>query len=740
MSQSLFYRILTIVLCSFLPALALVAVQLYDTAALDESLANADAAARGSLMAQRYEQLIADARSLLAAVAADVAANDGAACDRHLGRVLTAQPAFSSVIRLRRDGLVRCRAGSVEADDGFTPAALAVALERGQFLIPSGRLADGPGVTLIAPVAGGAAKSEDVLAADLRLPPLGTLFRREGISTGAGAMVTVGGRVIDSDHTEAWGARPGNPLPPELVDAGERARGAVTDTDALGGEKLLFARIPFGPAEADMNILQLIPAKQAYAVSGRLIASTAVILAATTVFVLMGTWVGYSVLVARWIDALTLAVRRLRLGQSHARAGPPYGPGELGELALTFDSMAETLEQHRHMIADAHQRLVEAIEIIPEGFLLCDAQDRIVLVNTRFRQIYPATASRLRLGMTFREMIEDAAEVGEESVPSLSREEALARRLSYRADPTGSLEDWTPQGRCIVVSDHRTPSGWTLTIFSDVTEQRLAGEELRTRVAELEMVRGTLAKAKEKAELALRTKSQFLANMSHELRTPLNAIIGFSEILKTQLFGPLGDARYRDYAQDILQSGHHLLKIINDLLDMSKIEAGKMALHDEPVELLSLIADCVRLLESRAKEQDVELVLSAQAQMPLIRADELRLKQALLNIVSNAVKFTGWGGSVTIDCRTAPNGDLVISVSDTGIGMTADGIRTALEPFSQIDNALNRRFDGTGLGLPLANEFMKLHGGRLEIESRLGAGTTVRLILPVERILAKHAA
>jgi two-component system cell cycle sensor histidine kinase PleC len=225
--------------------------------------------------------------------------------------------------------------------------------------------------------------------------------------------------------------------------------------------------------------------------------------------------------------------------------------------------------------------------------------------------------------------------------------------------------------------------------------------------------------------------------MSHELRTPLNAIIGFSEVISSALFGPL-DTRYRDYAQDIHGSGHHLLRIINDLLDLSKVEAGRFELRDGQVQLAALFEACRRMVSDRAVATGVALDI-ASTNLVVI-GDELRLEQVLLNLVSNAVKFTPSGGEVRITAALGPGGDVSVSVADTGIGMAAEEIPLALQPFGQIDNSLTRPHGGTGLGLPLAKRLVELHGGTLIVESEPGCGTTVTFTLPPERTTLRNPA
>jgi signal transduction histidine kinase len=259
---------------------------------------------------------------------------------------------------------------------------------------------------------------------------------------------------------------------------------------------------------------------------------------------------------------------------------------------------------------------------------------------------------------------------------------------------------------------------------------RAANLDLEERCRELEAAHAELIEAQRRAEMANRCKSEFVANMSHELRTPLNAVIGFTDVIRNETFGPIGNGRYRQYIDDISHSGVHLLRMINELLDFAKIDAGKLEVQFEEVNPLEVIGSVMPLVELQAEQAGIKLHVDDQAEPPLLLADPHRLRQVLINLLSNAIKFTPAGGRVRVMPALDGDGSFSIAVADTGIGMSAKDVAIALEPFGQVEQGIARKYQGTGLGLTIAKKLAELQGGRLDIESEVGKGTTVHIRFP----------
>jgi two-component system cell cycle sensor histidine kinase PleC len=402
-------------------------------------------------------------------------------------------------------------------------------------------------------------------------------------------------------------------------------------------------------------------------------------------------------------------------------------------VGVALDVTEERVAQVRAQAAEA--RLQGAIESVPEAFVLWDRQGRLVLCNQHFRRFFDLDPRMVKLGAPrgaveklVRQAIRQEPQAGEGDEP---REAQLA------------------DGRWVTIAERRTVDGGHVVTYVDVTQlkhqeeaRRLNEEQLQRAVVNLERAREEAAELAQKyaaekvrAEGANRAKSEFLANMSHELRTPLNAINGFSEMMTAEMFGPLGDERYKSYAQDILSSGQHLLALINDVLDMSKIEAGKMNLRFEPVRLDDLAEDAVRLIKNRAETAGLTVSIEVPS-LPEVEGDYRALKQVLLNLLSNAVKFTPRGGRIVLKAegrRDAMGERVRVSVRDTGIGIAPQDLARLARPFEQIESQQSKTQQGTGLGLALSKSLIEMHGGVLEIESQPSMGTTVSFLLPVRQ-------
>lgn len=418
---------------------------------------------------------------------------------------------------------------------------------------------------------------------------------------------------------------------------------------------------------------------------------------------------------------------------------------------VQMSGVAMDISAERYALAKANlaeRRLRDAVDLIHQAFALWDRHGRLVMWNPPYQSFFKIDPSFL---------IPGAARDGVNRIVMMN---ILREHPADETRPGERIIEMVG-GRWLSLSERRTADGGLVLTASDITalKARDATHDhkelaLQQAVDELEMGKQQLTELAEKysiekirAESANRSKSEFLANMSHELRTPLNAINGFSEILAGEMFGPLGDRRYKEYSQDILSSGQHLLALINDILDMSKIEAGKMSLKREPIHIEDVVEDAIRLMRNRAEA--VGLTLSVKlSDLPEADADYRAIKQVLLNLLSNAIKFTPRGGKIAVSATVieqssfsgVPSEQRVrISVSDTGIGIAKDDLLRLAQPFEQIESQLSKSQPGTGLGLALTKSLVELHDGVLTMDSQPGQGTTVSFTLPVVQSLPGKA-
>jgi PAS domain S-box-containing protein len=357
------------------------------------------------------------------------------------------------------------------------------------------------------------------------------------------------------------------------------------------------------------------------------------------------------------------------------------------------------------------------VELSTDAIISVDAQGRITLFNAGAEAMFGYPATRI-LGRPLDLL-----------VPKRYRGRHRAHIAAFIADHHGSMRRMGQRGDILA----RRRGGAEFPAEASIMHYEINGERVLTAILRDISDRVATERARQEAvrqvELANRTKSDFLANMSHELRTPLNAIIGFTEVMSRETFGPLGGDRYRGYCKDIGEAGRHLLSLINDVLDVAKIEAGQMRPVLRRVDVAAAIRSCLRMVRQRIEAAGLLLRTEIDRDLPPLLCDERLLKQMLLNLLSNAIKFTPQG-EVTVSAGRAAAGDCRISVSDTGIGIAEHDIPTALLPFGQIESSLSRKFGGTGLGLHLVRNMIELHGGHFDLSSELGRGTTATLVFP----------
>ena len=431
----------------------------------------------------------------------------------------------------------------------------------------------------------------------------------------------------------------------------------------------------------------------------------------------------------------------LRLRGQITRSGPDLEPHLTGVAVMADHDLVPGS-------ADANARLRDAVESISEAFVLWDKHNRLVMCNSKYQQFHGLPDDVLRPGTPYEELLAAASE------PIVRKRVIVAGGDDESRTYEAQIED----GRWLHINERRTRDGGYVSVGTDISvlkesQQRLGEnesqlhqsiDELRLSRRELEQQKQQLvdlaekyALEKNRAEAANRAKSEFLANISHELRTPLNAVIGFSEIMQQGLFGSLGHPKYQEYARDIHESGGYLLDVINDILDMSKIEAGRMSLDISNVDVAEIIDDSMKVVSKAASDRKIKLTRHGPAKLTL-EADRRALKQIFLNLLSNAVKFTRDRG--TVDVHLSRSKDVAkIAIKDTGIGIPESDIVKLGRPFEQVENQFSKSHQGSGLGLAISRALVELHGGSLQIKSREGEGTTVICTLPTRAVEQKAA-
>jgi len=386
---------------------------------------------------------------------------------------------------------------------------------------------------------------------------------------------------------------------------------------------------------------------------------------------------------------------------------------------FTVTLLTDVSEQHQNQVRllESEERYRTMIDLSPDAIYV-HKLGIIVVCNEAAMKLFGATSPDQLIG---RELLDfthpddrEAAGRRRSAVVEAGTRTLASRQKRLRLD--GSWF-WAEVAAAAIYWEGERGG---VVVLRDVSDQITAEEEL--------------IRSKEEAELANRAKTEFLANISHELRTPLNAIIGFSDLMQREMLGPLGNAQYASYIRDIHQSGTHLHDVINDILDLSKIEAGQMELQEKPVDIRRSIERCIRIVAARADENGLKLISKLPDTLPFVIADERKIKQIMINLISNAVKFTEAGGTITVEAEAGADIGVTIRVTDTGIGIAPENILKVFRPFEQVDSSLSRSHEGTGLGLPLTRSLVELHGGTLDLESQLGIGTTVIVRLPAHRL------
>jgi len=524
-----------------------------------------------------------------------------------------------------------------------------------------------------------------------------------------------------------------------LMQAAQLAVDAYTDDQRVKGNALMSkARFHIEKIDEQLSniVLQLEEESQQRSRAGLASARETVELSHYVIF--GGTFVGLilTLLVLRSIrtplSRLVTAMRAITAGD-HTTPIPSAGGDEIGEMAKTLalfrDSLVERerlsveREEAQKAAKQAQLQLLEAIEAVTDAFALYDADDRLVISNSRYRDMYLNIDLPIVNGIKYETIITTAVENKVIVAAQEHSKQWLAERLHRHQNPTGPYEHLRSDGQWLRINEQKTAEGGIVGVFTDITEAKARETELGEMVDQL-------AEARDVAMKATETKSLFLANMSHELRTPLNAVIGITEMLEEDAIED-GDEDLIEPLQRISRAGKHLLKLINDILDLSKIEAGKMELHVETFDLGAVINDCVDMAGPLATPNNNKIEVCLPDDLLPMASDVTRVRQVIFNLLSNACKFTE-NGTVGINVTLDAESWVEIAVSDTGIGMSPEQLDRLFADFSQADSSTTRKYGGTGLGLAISQRFCVMMGGDVTVDSTPGEGSVFRVRLPRE--------
>ncbi len=375
--------------------------------------------------------------------------------------------------------------------------------------------------------------------------------------------------------------------------------------------------------------------------------------------------------------------------------------------------------QVKNSVVTSRKILIDALEAMSEGFVLYGQDGRLIICNSKFKEFYGYGDEEVSVGTPGRRLGELDMERGTVLLKDSDHENYILRRDDMEKGPPKSIVVQLKDGRYLLLSDRVTDEGNIVSIQKDITDLKT------TEIA--------LVQAKDEADIANNTKSEFLAHMSHELRTPLNSILGFTQVMRDELLGELGHPKYREYINDVHHSGAHLLNLINDVLDISKVEAGEFVLNEDTLDLKDTISACLQIIRGKQDVAALNIIVENSEGNIYLKGDERIIRQIILNLLSNSVKFTKAEGKITLSLTKDDTNGITLSISDTGCGIEEDDISHVLAPFGQARTNARTAHEGTGLGLSLSKMLTELHDGILNIYSQVGVGTTVTLKFAPER-------